>query len=82
MPDEFIQIERMMEVLDSPEWQAKHEKDQQFLRDFVYSGFTDINTGFDSPRICHFSQKISFRSSIAVNPLGSGSLESRYLQQT
>lgn|SRR6185437_6067020 len=70
-------------MLDSPEWQAKHEKNQRFLRDVVYTGFTDINAGFDSPQICHFSPEdflgiIDRCESLNVRAGGHGLRDVRY----
>lgn len=49
------QFNRMTLAYDSPEWKLKFEKDHQFLREVVFAGLQDVNTGFDSPLISHFS---------------------------
>ena len=49
------QFEQMMAELDTPESKLKFEKENRFLRDVIYAGLTDLNTGFDSPLIGHFS---------------------------
>lgn len=33
----------------------KFEEDHRFLRNVIYAGLKDLNTGFDSPLISHFS---------------------------
>jgi len=39
----------------TPKRKSKLKKHCHFLRKFVYAGLPDLNTGFDSPLICHFS---------------------------
>jgi hypothetical protein len=51
-PDQF---EQMLAECDTPEWKLKFEEDHRFLREVIYAGLTDLNTGFDSPMIGHFS---------------------------
>jgi hypothetical protein len=45
----------MLAECDTPESKLKSEEDHRFLREFIYAGLTDLNTGFDSPLIGHFS---------------------------
>jgi hypothetical protein len=40
---------------DTPESKLKLEQEDRFLREVIYDGLTDLNTGFDSPLIGHFS---------------------------
>jgi hypothetical protein len=47
----------MLAECDLPEWKLKFEEDHRFLRRVIYAGLTDLNTGFDSPLIGHFSPK-------------------------
>ena len=49
------QFEQMLAEWDTPESKLKFEKEHRFLRDVIYAGLTDLNTGFDSPLIGHFS---------------------------
>jgi hypothetical protein len=51
-PDEF---EQMFAEWDTPESKLKLEQEDRFLREVIYDGLTDLNTGFDSPLIGHFS---------------------------
>jgi hypothetical protein len=51
-PDPFDQ---MFAELDTPESKSKFEQYRRFLRRVIYAGLKDLNTGFDSPLICHFS---------------------------
>jgi hypothetical protein len=51
-PDQF---EQMLAEWLTPEWEAKFEEEHRFLREVIYAGLTDLNTGFDSPLIGHFS---------------------------
>jgi hypothetical protein len=51
-PDEF---EQMFAEWDTPESKLKLEQEDRFLREVIYAGLTDLNTGFDSPLIGHFS---------------------------
>jgi hypothetical protein len=50
--DEF---ERMFAELNTPESKLKSEQERQFKREVLYAGLKDLNTGFDSPLIGHFS---------------------------
>jgi hypothetical protein len=45
----------MLAECDLPEWKLKFEEDHRFLREVIYAGLTDLNTGFDSTLIAHFS---------------------------
>jgi hypothetical protein len=45
----------MMGACDRPGSQLKLEEDHRFLREVVFAGLKDLNTGFDSPLIGHFS---------------------------
>jgi hypothetical protein len=49
------QFEQMLAECDAPEWKLKFDEDHRFLREVIYAGLTDLNAGFDSPLICHFS---------------------------
>jgi len=51
-PDEF---ERMFAELNTSESKLKSEQERQFKREVLYAGLKDLNTGFDSPLIGHFS---------------------------
>ena len=44
-----------MPACDCPGSQVKFDEDHRFLREVVYAGLKDLNTGFDSPLIGHFS---------------------------
>jgi hypothetical protein len=44
-----------MAAYDPPGLQVKFDEDHRFLREVVYAGLKDMNTGFDSPLIGHFS---------------------------
>jgi hypothetical protein len=44
-----------MAVSDSSGSQLKLNEDHRFLREVIYAGLKDLNTGFDSPLIGHFS---------------------------
>lgn len=48
-------FEQMFAELGTPESKLKSEKKDRFLREVIYTGLTDLNTGFDSPLIGHFS---------------------------
>jgi hypothetical protein len=41
--------------LDTPESKLKFEQYCRFLQTVIYAGLTDLNTGFDSPLVGHFS---------------------------
>jgi hypothetical protein len=51
-PDPFDQ---MFAELRTPESKLRFEQSHRFLRRVIYAGLKDLNTGFDSPLICHFS---------------------------
>jgi len=51
-PDQF---EQMFAEMDTPESKLKFEEDHRFLREVVYAGLGDLNIGFDSALIGHFS---------------------------
>ncbi len=51
-PDDF---ERMFAQMNTPEAKLKFERERQYKREVLYAGLTDLNTGFDSPLIGHFS---------------------------
>jgi hypothetical protein len=44
-----------MAACDRPGSQVKVDEDHRFLREVVYAGLKDLNTGFDSPLIGHIS---------------------------
>jgi hypothetical protein len=52
-PDDWF--EQMFAESDTPESTLKFEQYRRFLREVIYAGLTDLNTGFDSPLIGHFS---------------------------
>jgi hypothetical protein len=54
-PRSWDQFEQMLAACDTLEWKLKFDEDHRFVRDVIYAGLTDLNTGFDSPLICHFS---------------------------
>jgi hypothetical protein len=47
-------VERMF-AEETPEEKLKFEADHRFLREVIYAGLEDLNTGFDSDLIGHFS---------------------------
>jgi len=49
------QFEDMLAEMDTPESKLKFEADHRFLREVIYTGLREANTGFDSPQIGHFS---------------------------
>ncbi|HSY35602.1 MAG TPA: hypothetical protein VK814_07630 [Acidobacteriaceae bacterium] len=51
-PDQF---EQMLAEMETPEWKLKYEADHRFLWEVIYAGLQDLNTGFDSPLVGHFS---------------------------
>jgi hypothetical protein len=55
MPASPDQFEHMFAEIDTPESTLKFEEDNRFLREVIYAGLRDLNTGFDSPQIGHFS---------------------------
>lgn len=54
-PRSSNQLEQNRAASDHPESQLKFDEDHRFLREVVYAGFKDLNTGFDSSLIGHFS---------------------------
>jgi hypothetical protein len=48
-------FERMFAEMNTPEAKLKFEQAYQFKREVLYAGLKDLNTGIDSPLICHFS---------------------------
>jgi hypothetical protein len=48
-------FEQIFALLDTPESKLRSEKEDRFLREIICAGLTDLNTGFDSPLIGHFS---------------------------
>jgi hypothetical protein len=48
-------FELMFAELATPESKLRSEKEDRFLREVLYAGLTDLNTGFDSPLVGHFS---------------------------
>jgi hypothetical protein len=52
-PDDWF--EQMFVELNTPESKLRSEKEDRFLQEVLYAGLTDLNTGFDSPLIGHFS---------------------------
>jgi hypothetical protein len=48
-------FERMFAEWDTPESKLKFEQENQFEREVLYAGLTNLNTGFDSPLVEHFS---------------------------
>lgn len=54
---ENVDIEQMSAKYDTPEWKLRVEEDERFMREVVYAGLTNLNDGFDSPLIGHFSPK-------------------------
>jgi hypothetical protein len=51
-PDQF---EQTFAEMETPESKLKFEEDHRFLREVVYVGLRDLNTGFGSPQIGHVS---------------------------
>jgi hypothetical protein len=51
-PDDF---EGTLAEWDTPESKLKFEEEHRFLQEVIYVGLKDLNTGFDSPLIGHFS---------------------------
>jgi hypothetical protein len=48
-------FEQIFAELGTPESKLRSEKEDRFLREVICAGLTDLNTGFDSPLIGHFS---------------------------
>src|SRR5580693_4935090 len=47
-PDQFFDL---LAECETPEWKLKVLQDHRILREAVYVGLLDLNTGFDSPLI-------------------------------
>ena len=45
--------------LGTPDLKLRSEKENQFEREVLYAGLTDLNTGFDSNLIGHFLRRTS-----------------------
>ena len=52
-----VDFEQMLAEWNTPEWKLRVEEDERFMREVVYAGLTDLNDGFDSPLIGHFSPR-------------------------
>lgn len=52
-----VDLEQMLAECNTPEWKLRVDEDERFMRDVVYAGLTDLNDGFDSPLIGHFSPR-------------------------
>jgi hypothetical protein len=48
-------VKQMLAELATPESTLRSEKEDRFLREVICAGLKDLNTGFDSPLIGHFS---------------------------
>jgi hypothetical protein len=48
-------LTQTMAEFATPESKLRFEKEDRFLREVIYAGLTDLNTGFDSPLIGHVS---------------------------
>jgi hypothetical protein len=48
-------LKQTMAEFATPESKLRFEKEDRFMREVIYAGLTDLNTGFDSPLIGHFS---------------------------
>jgi hypothetical protein len=48
-------FDQMFAEWDTPESKPKFEQENRFEREVIYAGLTDLNTGFDSDLIGHFS---------------------------
>ncbi len=48
-------FEQIFAELNTPESKLRSEKEDRFLREAIYAGLEDLNIGFDSPLIPHFS---------------------------
>jgi hypothetical protein len=51
-PDQF---EQMLAELNTLEAKLKFERKHQYEREVLYAGLANLNTGFDSPLVGHFS---------------------------
>ncbi len=54
-PQPSDQFEQMLAERDTPERKLKFEADHRFVKEVIYAWLKDLNTGFDSPLIGHFS---------------------------
>jgi hypothetical protein len=54
-PGSTDQLERMFAELNTPESKLKFELKNRFEREVLYAGLFDLNIGFDSPLVGHFS---------------------------
>jgi hypothetical protein len=57
MSEQMDPLKRAIAEAQTPEWREKSAKDQRFLSEVVYAGLTDLNSGFDSPGVSHYSPK-------------------------
>jgi hypothetical protein len=48
-------FEQMFAEMETPEWKLRFEQRNQFEREVLLAGLTELNTGFDSPLVGHFS---------------------------
>jgi hypothetical protein len=48
-------FKRMFAEMNTPEANLKFEREHQYEREVLYAGLTNLNTGFDSPLVEHFS---------------------------
>jgi hypothetical protein len=47
-------FEQIFAEWDTPESKLRSEKEDRFIREVIYAGLTDLNTGFDSDLIVIF----------------------------
>jgi hypothetical protein len=50
-----VSFDELLSSLQDPEWNAKFDADHRFMEEGVYIGLEDLNSGFDSEGIYHFS---------------------------
>ena len=48
-------LEQMFAEMNTPEAKLKFERERQYEREVLFAGLTNLNTGFDSPLVDHFS---------------------------
>jgi hypothetical protein len=48
-------FEQMLAEMETPEWELSFKQSRRFLRQVIYAGLKDLNTGFDSPLARHSS---------------------------
>lgn len=48
-------LKRALAEAETPEWKQKFEEGQRFLREVIYAGLVDLNTGYDAPLVNHFT---------------------------